>query len=308
MTRTTERIVVRREADGWTVQRLLHVACGVSHSVARGLLASGGVRLNGRPVESPAARVQVGDVLEVGRDPSARYRAPRRKSETHGYRVVHEEDAFLVVDKRPGLITVPSSHHRGESLVELAEQDYRRRGFRRARVLAIHRIDRFTSGLVVVARAGSAQAALRAQFASGSPERTYLAIVEGRVSRDEGRLVHQLAEHPRSLKVHAVEHAAAGRRASCSFKVRERLADATLVEVRLETGRKNQIRVQFAAEGHPVLGDVSYGRASDRIDRPALHAWKLAFDHPTSGRRVRFEAPLPSDFRKLLARLRRESP
>jgi len=188
---------------------------------------------------------------------------------------------------------------------EMLTEAYRMRGFHDPRVLAVHRIDRFTSGLVVVSRAGPAFAPLRAQFAAGTPERVYLAVAEGRVEPDRGRLVQYLAEHPESLKVHAVGEARKGRRAACSYRVIERFPRASLLEVRLETGRRNQIRVQLAAEGHALVGDASYGRRSPLIGRTALHASRLAFDHPRHGQRLTFEAPPPADFNRLLAALRR---
>jgi 23S rRNA pseudouridine1911/1915/1917 synthase len=238
-------------------------------------------------------------------NPGGRRSAPRRSHHGDGYRIVHEEREFVVVDKEAGLITVPSPSHRGDSLVEILTDFYRRRGFREAAVRAVHRIDRFTSGLVVAARPGPVFASLRAQFASGSPDRVYLAVAEGRIEADEGRLTHRLAEHPVSLKVHPVPHDRSGRTAVSRFRVMERFPGATLLEVTLETGRKNQIRVQLAAEGHPLVGDAAYGRRSPRIDRTALHAYRLAFDHPTRGHRLAFEAAPPADFRRLLTVLRR---
>jgi 23S rRNA pseudouridine1911/1915/1917 synthase len=108
-----------------------------------------------------------------------------------------------------------------------------------------------------------------------------------------------------SLKVHPVPGRRSGKKAVSSYRVVERFRDATLLEVTLTTGRKNQIRVQLAAEGHPLVGDVAYGRRSTLIERTALHAFRLAFAHPSHGRRLAFEAPLPPDMRRLLAALRR---
>lgn len=256
---------------------------------------------------TPGVRVVEGDRIEAVFDPGVRHAAPRRAHHGDGYRIVHEERDFVVVDKEAGRITVPSPSHRGESLVESLTGLYRKRGFRQAAVRAVHRIDRFTSGLVVAARPGPAFASLRAQFAAGLPERVYLAVAEGRFDHDVGRLVHRLAEHPVSLKVHTVPDGQSGKKAVSSYRVVERFRDATLLEVTLTTGRKNQIRVQLAAVGHPIVGDGAYGRRSPLIERTALHAFRLAFDHPSHGRRLAFEAPLPADMRRLLAALRRET-
>jgi 23S rRNA pseudouridine1911/1915/1917 synthase len=298
-------LVAGPDDAGKSVQQVLHDRLRVPHSRARALVLSGEVRRNGAIVASPGDRVLEGDRLEASLDSGSRGTAPRRAHRGHGYRIVHEEREFVVVDKDAGLITVPSPSHRGESLIEILTDLYRRRGFREAAVRAVHRIDRFTSGLVVAARPGPVFASLRAQFASGLPDRVYLAVAEGRMERDEGRLVHRLAEHPVSLKVHPVPHGHAGRTAVSRFRVVERFPGATLLEVTLETGRKNQIRVQLAAERHALVGDGAYGRRSHLIDRTALHAYRLAFDHPARGRRLAFEAPPPADFRRLLAALRR---
>ncbi|MBZ5637528.1 MAG: RluA family pseudouridine synthase [Acidobacteriia bacterium] len=300
-----EMLVAGPDDAGKSVQQLLHDRLRVPHSRARGLILAGGVRRNGEVVSSPGARVSRGDRIEATADAATARTAPRRAHRAHGYRIVHEERDFVVVDKEAGLITVPSPSHRGESLIEMLTDLYRKRGFRHPAVHAVHRIDRFTSGLVVAARPGPAFAALRAQFASGRPDRVYLAVAEGRFERDLGRLEHRLAEHPVSLKVHPVPLERAGRKAVSRFRVLERFSGATLLEVRLETGRRNQIRVQLAAEGHPLLGDVAYGRRSTLIGRTALHAHRLAFDHPTGGPRLAFDAPPPADFRRLLTALRR---
>jgi 23S rRNA pseudouridine1911/1915/1917 synthase len=302
-------LIANGEDAGKSVQQVLHDRLSIPHSRVRGYVLAGEVRRNGLPVTSPGERVVDKDRIEILADPGARYDAPRRAHRVEGYRIVHEEREFVVADKEAGLITVPSPSHVGESLIEMLTAAYAKRGFRDAEVRAVHRIDRFTSGLVVAARPGPAFASLRRQFASNSPDRVYLAVAEGHIGPDSGRLVHRLAEHPVSLKVHPVQGSREGRPAACGFRVVERFREATLLEVTLETGRKNQIRVQFAADGHPLVGDGAYGRRSPLIERTALHAYRLAFDHPVSGHRLAFEAPVPADLRQLLAALRRgESP
>lgn len=297
--------VVAIDADaGRTVQRVLHDRIGLSNARLQGLIEAGLVRRNGRCVRRPDERVIPGDKLRLSYDPARRYRpAPGPKTE-RGYRVVHEDEHLVVVDKEAGLITVPAPSHRGESLRELLDEVYRRRGFRNASVHVVHRIDRFTSGLVVFARTGAAHSALRAQFRSGQPERVYLAVTEGVVDPPAGRLVHHLAEHAKSLKVQVVAAGPLGRPAACTYRTLERFEGASLVQVRLETGRRNQIRVQFAAIGHSLEGDPTYGEPSSRIDRTALHAFRLGFEHPAGGRRLRFESKPPADFTRLLRRLR----
>ena len=290
---------------GITVQRALHDAAGLSHADARGIVAAGLARVNGVTVDRPARRLREGEVLEASWEVARRYKAPRTAAlKGPGFRVVHEDDDVVVVEKAPGVITVPAPTDKGISLLERLEHHYRRRGVRGASLEAVHRIDRYTSGLVAFARHGAARSALRSEFARGRPERVYLAVVEGRLEEERGRLTHRLAENPKSLKVHVVPDGAEGRDASCRWRTIERFEDATLVEVRLETGRRNQIRVQFAAVGHPLVGDVAYGRPSPLIQRVALHARRLAF-HAPSGEKLEFESEPPRDFLGLLGALRR---
>ena len=168
----------------------------------------------------------------------------------------------------------------------------------------VHRLDRDTSGLLVFARGAEAADALREQFRAHSVERIYLAIVSGNVRADSGTFDSFLSTN-RALDRYSSD-SRRGERAITHYRVRERLAGATFVEVRLETGRRNQIRVHFAEAGHPVLGDRRYGTSSAGprnwpSDRLALHAAGLGFTHPASGERLTYAAPLPAAFRKLLA-------
>lgn len=292
---------------GRTVLRILHDLGGFSHATARGLILAGSVARNGRPVSRLDERVEPGDRIELTYEPARRYRGPRARRAPEGWRIVYEDRLVVVVDKPAGLLTVPTPSGTSRSLQELLAHSYRARGYRRPSVLPVHRIDRYTSGLVAFALTEPAWRRLRAQFAAGRPERIYLAVVRGRIERDQGTLVHHLEEHPESLKVRTARRGREGaRRASCTFRVRERFSRATLLEVRLETGRRNQIRVQLAAEGHPILGDHAYGEPSPLIARTALHAARLAFEHPESGARLAFESEPPGDLRNLIAALRRE--
>jgi 23S rRNA pseudouridine1911/1915/1917 synthase len=210
----------------------------------------------------------------------------------------------VVVDKDAGILTIPTADQRGESVAENLAEIYRRRGFKSPEVSAVHRIDRYTSGLVAFARHGAARVALRREFAACRPERVYAAVIEGRPPAGAGRLEHRLVENAQSLKVAVTAAPREGRRATCRYRLVEAFAHAALLEVTLETGRRNQIRVQFAAEGHALVGDLAYGRPSAWIDRTALHAHRLAFDAP-SGKRLSFESAPPKDFRELLRALRR---
>src|SRR5206468_12835313 len=162
-----------------------------------------------------------------------------------------------------------------------------------------------TSGLLLFARSRRAFEALEAQFKTRTIERMYVAVASGSVERDEGRLESRLVEDRRTLKVRSTRRPGEGKEAITEYRVTERLPAATVLAVRLRTGRRNQIRVHLAEAGHPLVGDRSYGRATSLIGRTALHARSLRFIHPISKKQVAFESPLPRDIRHLIKTLRR---
>jgi 23S rRNA pseudouridine1911/1915/1917 synthase len=302
----TVRTVEAGASDsGRTVQRLIHERLGVSNAEAKGLIASGCVALNRRAVAKPDERVAPGDRIDVAAEAGRKYSAvPRAPRGGDGWRVVHEDDDLIVIDKEPGLLTVPTAAPVGDSLEELLLASYKKRGHKKPALHVVHRIDRFTSGLVVFARTHPAAMELRRQFKERTPERIYLAVAEGKVEPDRGRLTHVLGEHPKSLKIHVVAKESDGRPATLRYRVLERFPHATLLEVALETGRRNQIRVQLAAEGHPLVGDLAYGRPSSLIPRVALHARSLSFVSPRGRKRVRFESDVPQDMLRLIKKLK----
>jgi 23S rRNA pseudouridine1911/1915/1917 synthase len=157
---------------------------------------------------------------------------------------------------------------------------------------------------VLFARTAAAAAVLKDQFARRQARREYLAVCEGIPRAHSGRLESLLVEDPKSLKVSETKDRKRGRRAACSYRIEERLTSAALLRVTLETGRRNQIRVQLAAIDHPLIGDRTYGTQSPLISRVALHAARLGFAHPHTGRAVSLESPLPADMTRLLRRLR----
>jgi 23S rRNA pseudouridine1911/1915/1917 synthase len=167
----------------------------------------------------------------------------------------------------------------------------------------VHRLDKGTSGLMVVARNDRAHRALAAQLMDRSLARVYLALVRGALRSEAGVLEGEIARDPRHRKRMAV--VAGGRFARTRYTVRERLANHTLLRCDLDTGRTHQIRVHLAALGHPIVGDAEYGRRQPgEPPRPLLHAWQLRFRHPVTGDEMRFESPLPSDFSAYLRELK----
>jgi 23S rRNA pseudouridine1911/1915/1917 synthase len=213
--------------------------------------------------------------------------------------VVHLDEALAVVDKPAGLVVHPAPSHRGPTLVsELAEilgggGDPERPGI-------VHRLDKGTSGLLVVARDDKAHAALQEQVRAREVQRVYLALAGGRLGSRTGTIdapIGRAARHRHRMAVSG----AASRQARTHFEVLELLARETYLEARLETGRTHQIRAHFAAIGHPLTGDVTYGGAERYgLRRQFLHAHRLAFEHPRTGERMSFVSELPEDLAQAL--------
>jgi 23S rRNA pseudouridine1911/1915/1917 synthase len=244
----------------------------------------------------------------MGRPGSAR-RIPRPRR-AGGADIVHEDDLLLVVNKPAGLLAVPLERRReAGSVYDHIEDHLRPRGKRRP--LVVHRIDRDTSGLVVFAKTARAQQVLKEQFRRREPERVYWAVVYGHPEPPEGTWRDHLVWDSKALLQRATRsNDPRGTEAVSHYRVLERLAGASLLEVRLETGRQNQIRIQAQLRGHELVGERRYvdPAASQRpiaFPRQALHARRLSFSHPGDGRPFRIEAEPPPDFRALLAQLRR---
>jgi 23S rRNA pseudouridine1911/1915/1917 synthase len=208
---------------------------------------------------------------------------------------VHEDAELLVIDKPPGLLTIATEHERERTAYRMLTDYVAAR--EHGRIFVVHRLDRETSGLIVFARSPRAKRALQEQFERRSVERVYTALVDGRVSADEGTLRAHLGED-RSLRVRQTRDRRRGREAITHYRVLARGRQATLLELRLETGRRGQIRAQLAALGHPIVGDAAHGSRRNPLRRVCLHATRLGFVHP-DGRPVRFESRPPAAFARL---------
>lgn len=219
--------------------------------------------------------------------------------------IVHQDRDIFVVDKPAGLLSVPIPDSKAKNLFDLVAEHLGRHG---VRVGSVHRIDRYTSGLMVFAKNKRAYDHLLEQFKNHTPRRRYLALVRGYVEPEEGELSHHMkliSEGFRNVVVDPGEEDATPAR--LSYKVRERLHKTTLVEVDLDTGLKNQIRVQFNEIGHQLVGDQHYAPEEEDeplINRQALHAWRLSFLHPRSGSEVEYEAKIPPDMMRLIDHFR----
>jgi len=244
-------------------------------------LETGRVTVDGRACRDGRLAVAAGAVVTLGGRASAPF--PR------GLTLVHEDDAILVVVKPAGLLTIATERERERTAYRLL-WDYL--GSKQARPFIVHRLDRETSGLLVFAKSESVKRTLQAQFEARTVERVYRALVEGRPAREQGTLESRLAED-RMLRVRSGER---GRVAITHYRVLAARRENTLLELRLGTGRRHQIRVQLAESGWPIVGDVTHGGPRTGAGRLCLHATRLGFDHPVTGARVVFESAPPADW------------
>jgi 23S rRNA pseudouridine1911/1915/1917 synthase len=289
-------------AEAGRVDRVVQALTGRSRSQVRGLIDHGCVTVNATACTSDFQPVREGDRVVVTWDPQRRYAEKPKPRSGAPFYVVFEDDSLLVVDKAAHLLTVPTPKRETDTLVHLLQAyvSRGRKGLRRVEV--VHRLDREASGLLVFAKDRHTAERLREQFAATKPERDYLAIVAGSLATDQGTFDKWLVTDRETIHRRCAPRPGVGESAVTHYQVTRRLPDATVVRVRLETGRRNQIRVHFADAGHPVLGDPRYGppKRHHRLwprARLALHAAALAFTHPVTGKRLRFESRLPAEFR-----------
>lgn len=292
-----------------------------SRGKARDAIECGKIFLNGQELVFSDAGVRLAAGDRVGfwpdRPGSAKSRSRDIVATRHVLSIVHEDDDLLLVDKPPGWLVEPLPGRAGGevTLRDLLADHLRART--RARAYVVHRIDRDTSGLVLFALTATARDDLKAQFERRLPERVYLAVVRGRVVPASGTWRDKLAwDKQRLVQKRAHLHEERAKDAVAHYRVLEQFAEAAVLEVRLVTGKRNQIRVQAGSRGHPLVGEriYTYGSADGvprrgggaEFPRQALHAARLAFQHPRTRRRIEFTAPIPDDIRQLIDRLREE--
>lgn len=289
----------------------LHRVLEVSHRQAKGLLDASCVTVNGQAATKYGLRLKAGDTIAVRFDDSTIYKElPKAKRSAGGaFKVLFEDRHLLFVDKPAGLLTVPAEKGGEPNLADAITDSYRRRGFKRFDLFIVHRLDRFTSGVLVFGKTPEALHGLKAMFEEHKLNRVYKAILVGELPENSGTMTGHLVEHSKSLRMSVDKRGdtKGAKQAITHYRVLERLPGHTVVEVKLETGRRNQIRVQFADKGFPLLGDQVYGQESELIDRQALHAELLGFRHPVEEQNVTVTAPMPPDMEAALKALRTAS-
>jgi 23S rRNA pseudouridine1911/1915/1917 synthase len=284
----------------------------VSRVALKRLIEEGHIRLNGQPVK-PTHTPRAGEQIEI------HWPEPRpatAQPEQIPLDVLFEDKSLIVLNKPAGLVVHPAAGHEEHTLVNalLHHCGGELSGIGGvARPGIVHRLDKETSGCLVVAKNDETHMALSAQFAGRKVKKIYDAIVCGELAREAGEIQAAIARHPSHRKRMAVRDDPSGRAAHTSWRRLERLNSATFVEAQLHTGRTHQIRVHFQFLGHPLVGDETYGARQNKklaeltgyeAPRVMLHARELSFVHPRTEKEVSFEAPLPEDFREALKSLR----
>lgn len=294
-------LVVPEDLDGERVDKVISVLLGTSRARARELVERG-ARVEGSPAR-PSDRVRTGAVIETPAPAPAGELIP----EPVGFDVIHEDDDLIVVSKPPGVVVHPGAGraegtlaagllHRYPELAGVGPP---------GRSGLVHRLDRDTSGVLLVARSGEAYRRLSSALARRRVGRVYQALAHGRFATPTGAIDAPVARDPSRPTRRTV--APGGRPARTHYRVDRYFPDydLTLLELRLETGRTHQIRVHLSSIGHPVVGDRVYSGLDTRLDVPRifLHARRVELDHPRTGERVAYESPLPDDLARVLRRL-----
>jgi 23S rRNA pseudouridine1911/1915/1917 synthase len=294
----THHLVV--DESGFRLDRYVSVKYpDISRTRAQKLIGDGNITVNGQTVKS-SLKLQAGDNVDITiPSPPPISLTP----EAIPLNILYEDNDLIVIDKPAGMTVHPAPGHYEHTLVnailahlpDLKEVETHRPGI-------VHRLDKDTSGLIIVAKNETAHMRLSDQFKSRTVAKTYLALVVGRLNQKEGIIESNIGRHPRDRKRMAVT--SRGRQSRTEYKVIEYVGNYTLLEVRPRTGRTHQIRVHLAAIDFPVVGDATYGTKSDYLSRQFLHAHKLAFRLPSTGEFVEFKSDLPPDLVKALEKIR----
>jgi len=271
---------------------LISLPLGLSRKEAKDLLRFRAVTVERKLRVRHDTELGPNDVVTI----AVRKRVRDDALERHGLKIIHLDDAIVVIDKPTGLLSIGSEREKERTAHRLLNEHLKMlTRSRLQQAFIVHRLDRETSGLMVFARNQSTQAILQ-QNCKNVPKR-YLAVVEGAPPNGQGTLKDHLVES-NSFMVHRVDKG--GELAITHYRVLCRHGDKSLLELTLETGRKNQVRVQLAALGHPIIGDRKYGASTDPARRLALHACELNFRHPVSGASMEFQSGLPGQLKQLI--------
>ena len=260
---------------------------GISRSKAKAILGGGGVRVDHKNTKQFDLELKPGQLVEISK------RKPKGELQSKFVKIVYEDPQLIVIEKAPGILSMASSHH--SFCVKKVLDDYFHRTHQKCCAHVVHRLDRDTSGLLVYAKTIEAEQILEHNWQDIVTDRRYLALVSGRMEQQSGTVKSWLKDN-KAYFTYSSPTDNGGKYAVTHFRVLRSNDKHSLVELKLETGRKNQIRVHMQDLGHPVCGDTKYGNGDDPIGRLALHAFRLNFYHPITGEPLHFETGVPRKF------------
>lgn len=286
------RLYVQQSVD--LMNFLLQKMGGMSRTSVKSLLSHRQIQVNGRIETQYNYLLKEGDCVVISTSvANTELVHPKLK-------VIFEDDDLLVVEKKTGILTAPIKTDSRESTVLSVLKTYVRKSNPKNNVFVVHRLDRETSGLLVFAKSRELQEFMRDNWTQIATERAYTALVEGVVDREKDTIVSWLTENPTTMRVYSSFTDNGGKKSITHYRKLKTSNEYSLIELRLETGRTNQIRVQMASVGHPVVGDRKYGLGVSTImNRLALHAHLLVFEHPVSHQKMKFKLPIPKEFMKV---------
>lgn len=286
------------DTDDIRIDTFLSEKLSLTRSRIKALIEGGHVRSGSKPVK---ASLKVRKSMEIEGE-IAPEEPTSLSPEAIPLDIIYEDNYLLAVNKPRGMVVHPSfGHHKGTLVHAMLGHLGEREGFDTSeRPGIVHRLDKDTTGVILLAKDSQTQEALSRQFSLRTVEKVYRAVVEGVIRRDEGMVEGQIGRHPKERKRMAVV-TKGGRYSLSRFRIIGRFADSSYVEIYPSTGRTHQIRVHLSSIGHPVVGDPVYNRKHRKqVDRPLLHAYKLSFDHPVTSQRINLEAPIPDDIEEFL--------
>lgn len=283
--------VFKVQEDDTLLNFLINNLEGKSRTNIKRLLSERQILINGTVHTHFKSPLVKGDSVEI-------LYAKVRGQEIKGLKIVFEDDEIIVVDKESGLLSMATDKERKKTAYEILKNYVKERD-ELNKIFIVHRLDRDTSGVMIFAKTAGMQQKLQSNWSAVVRERTYVAVVEGRVAKDEDTISSYLKENSVFVSYSSDTPVEGGKLAVSNYKVVKRSPAYSMVEVKLDTGRKNQIRVHMKELGHPIIGDVKYGAKKNPIKRLGLHAMNIIFKHPTTGKMLEFVSPVPPRFNEM---------
>jgi 23S rRNA pseudouridine1911/1915/1917 synthase len=287
----TKNPVLEVKEDDTLLNFLINNLEGKSRTNIKRLLSERQILINGAVYTHFNSSLKKGDKVEI-------LYAKVRGQEIKGLKIVFEDDELIVADKESGLLSMATNKERKKTAYEILKNHVKERD-ESNKIFIVHRLDKDTSGVMIFAKTPEMQQKLQSNWSAVVRERTYVAVVEGKVAKDKDTISSYLKENAVFVSYSSEKPIEGGKLAVSNYRVVKRSSAYSMVEVKLDTGRKNQIRVHMSDLGHPIIGDAKYGAKKNPIRRLGLHAMNIVFKHPTTGKMLEFVSPVPPRFNEM---------